>query len=556
MSAKRGKAVVRKAAKGYNLPPPLPSTQILCDSTKTRWRLGKSIGTGGFGEIYLASFDVNKPVGSDAPFVVKIEPHGNGPLFTEIHCYRRILLLDKIEDWKKTRKLKFLGVPHIVGSGSHEYKGVMYRFMVMQRYGQDVHKMFEMCGHRFPLKTVFNLGIKVLDILEYIHANNYVHYDVKGLNLLLGFGNGHENEVYLVDYGLAMRYKEEGRLLKDDRPDKRYAHNGTIEYVSRDAHLGVFSPRGDLETLGYNILRWASGILPWEENLTDVEYVQTQKTGFMANIPSLMKACFPQGSPPNAIAKYLEYVCSLSFHTTPDYEHCRKILRQGLKVMGAKDDGILEWKPAETRKATRRPSSGTGSDEENLEVKAKRRRKNIGNPLQSVRNVRSASSGESSSSTEEQDDSLPTHSKEKSKKHVAKDNRIHHDGLNLNSLKGEILTPAMEAILNSRQKKASKGKKAGSVFLDAPPVADPDYGTILTPAMELVKEKRLERLSSGSEQSFPEEDRKKLRQGTHAKRQKKVGSACASASTQMSPPEPPKPNTRSRKRVSSPDLFE
>ena len=35
-------------------------------------------GVGGFGEIYLCSDDVGKPVGDDAPFALKIEPHENG----------------------------------------------------------------------------------------------------------------------------------------------------------------------------------------------------------------------------------------------------------------------------------------------------------------------------------------------------------------------------------------------------------------------------------------------------------------------------------------------
>ena len=35
-------------------------------------------GAGGFGEIYLCSDDVSRPVGDDATMAVKIEPHSNG----------------------------------------------------------------------------------------------------------------------------------------------------------------------------------------------------------------------------------------------------------------------------------------------------------------------------------------------------------------------------------------------------------------------------------------------------------------------------------------------
>lgn len=45
------------------------------------------LGKGSFGEIFLASDEINTPVtSSNAKYVVKIEPHSNGPLFVEIHC--------------------------------------------------------------------------------------------------------------------------------------------------------------------------------------------------------------------------------------------------------------------------------------------------------------------------------------------------------------------------------------------------------------------------------------------------------------------------------------
>ena len=43
-----------------------------------------------------------------------------------------------------------------------------------------------------------------LDVLEYLHRNEYVHADIKAANLLLGLKD--TNQVYLVDYGLATRY--------------------------------------------------------------------------------------------------------------------------------------------------------------------------------------------------------------------------------------------------------------------------------------------------------------------------------------------------------------
>jgi vaccinia related kinase len=43
--------------------------EILIDTTKNQWKLGKSIGVGGFCEVYLASSNTYEPVGSDAQHV-------------------------------------------------------------------------------------------------------------------------------------------------------------------------------------------------------------------------------------------------------------------------------------------------------------------------------------------------------------------------------------------------------------------------------------------------------------------------------------------------------
>lgn len=38
---------------------------------------------------FTASNDIMSPVGQDAKYVVKIEPHNNGPLFVEMNFYIR-----------------------------------------------------------------------------------------------------------------------------------------------------------------------------------------------------------------------------------------------------------------------------------------------------------------------------------------------------------------------------------------------------------------------------------------------------------------------------------
>lgn len=334
----------RKAPAKRKLAEEFPPGEVLADSAKKQWKLGLPIGQGGFGRLYLADENSSKTVGPDAPYVIKVEPSENGPLFSELKFYMRAAKPDMIQKWASSHKLKYLGVPRYWGSGLHDKNGKSYRFMVMDRFGKDLQKIFDEGSKQFSHKTVLQLGLRLIDVLEYVHEHEYVHGDIKASNLLLH--HKHPEQVFLVDYGLAYRYCPEG-VHKEYKEDPRKCHNGTIEFTSIDAHKGVNpSRRGDLEILGYCMIQWLCGKLPWEDKLTDPSYVASSKMRYYDEIPALIEACFPGKKKPGEIAKYMEAVSALGYETKPPYQQLRDILLQGLKALGAKDDGKLDFSSA------------------------------------------------------------------------------------------------------------------------------------------------------------------------------------------------------------------
>jgi hypothetical protein len=64
----------RVASNGNKLPDRIREGEIQTCITKNQSKLGRSVGVGGFGEIYLSSSNTYKHVGPDAHHVVKIEP--------------------------------------------------------------------------------------------------------------------------------------------------------------------------------------------------------------------------------------------------------------------------------------------------------------------------------------------------------------------------------------------------------------------------------------------------------------------------------------------------
>uniref|UniRef100_A0A3Q4HJD2 non-specific serine/threonine protein kinase n=1 Tax=Neolamprologus brichardi TaxID=32507 RepID=A0A3Q4HJD2_NEOBR len=255
-----------------------------------------------------ASKDIDRPVGTDTDFVIKLEYQENGSLFSELKFYQRAAKPESMQKWKRNKKLDFLGIPTYWGSGLAEYNKLRYRFMVMDRLGSDLQKACESSGGRLKKTTVLQLGQRLVDILEYIHENEYVHADIKAANLMLGYRD--PEQVYLADYGLSFRYCPDG-VHKEYKENPKKGHNGTIEYTSIDAHKGLAaSRRGDLQILGFCLLHWLCGSLPWDDVLKNPTQVQE-------------------------VAKFLLYVNKLGYQEKPDYQYLKSLL--GSAVRGGLD---------------------------------------------------------------------------------------------------------------------------------------------------------------------------------------------------------------------------
>lgn len=336
----------RRSPNGFLLPDPLPKGELLADSAKQEWVLGKPIGLGGFGELYLAALKLENGQLSPENYVIKIEPHNNGPLFVEVHFYIRATKPETRKLFKSKQKIKHLGVPGHIANGTHRRKGKKFRFLVMERFGSDLQRILDHSeGGRFTDKTVCEVGMQVLDSLQYIHKQGYVHKDIKAANLLVGLGMTGQHKVHLVDYGLCSRYQT-GDIHKQYMHDERWAHEGTLEYTSRDSHIGCTSRRGDIEVLVYNLVEWWGGSLPWDRDIANPTSVKIAKFRAFTNPHKFLRHCFRRTgcNYPQLLNKMMHYIANLRFEDEPDYTYLRGLFRQQMRQLGCIPDGRLEFR--------------------------------------------------------------------------------------------------------------------------------------------------------------------------------------------------------------------
>lgn len=112
-----------------------------------------------------------------------------------------------------------------------------YNILIMDLLGPSLEDLFTYCGHEFSMTTVLMLADQMISRIAFVHSKLFVHRDIKPDNFLMGIGRNC-NKLYIIDFGLAKRYKDPRTLMHMQyRDDKNLT--GTARYASINAHLGV-----------------------------------------------------------------------------------------------------------------------------------------------------------------------------------------------------------------------------------------------------------------------------------------------------------------------------
>ncbi|KAH8726656.1 casein kinase 1 epsilon [Phaeosphaeriaceae sp. PMI808] len=279
---------------------------------RDKYQLDRRLGGGSYGEVYLGHH-----LESGEEVALKLEYNQVNPsqLENEVDIYKQLS--------------GGIGIPQVYWYGTD----CEFRIMAFELLGPSLEDLFNYCSRKFSLKTVLLLADQLISRFQYIHSKGYIHRDVKPDNLLMGIGT-QGNTVYMTDIGLAKEIEDPDRHI--------YSVVGTLRYASINAHLGKEqSPRDDMESLGYVLLYFLKGSLPWQglkckskekekmilKKKQQVEKRQARKRGLFNGVPVEFK-------------KYFELIRS---EKELDYRYLRRLFRCLFRRQHFQYDNVFDW---------------------------------------------------------------------------------------------------------------------------------------------------------------------------------------------------------------------
>jgi len=281
-----------------------------------KYTLVKKLGEGSFGAIYAAKSLHNW-------YAIKLENKNRGQNLLENEAYIMSYLHGK-------------RIPFIKSFG---YSGD-YNVLVMELMGKSLEEIFENLPiKKMTVNCVGKLGLQMIEILEYIHNKHIIHRDIKPDNFVMGKGEK-SKYLYLLDFGLAKKYRS-STTLKHYPMTKKKNLTGTARYASINALNGLTqSRRDDLEAVGYVLLYFLRGKLPWQglhvKNKED-RYHKIMEIKMETSPYQLCKGF------PKEFEEYVEYTRNLEYEKDPDYKYLKNLFNNILKEEKNNSENIYDW---------------------------------------------------------------------------------------------------------------------------------------------------------------------------------------------------------------------
>ena len=281
-----------------------------------RYKLIKRLGAGSFGSIYEAVYQ-------NQYYAIKLEEKNRGQNLLETEAYI----------------MSYLHGPGLPFVKSYGYSS-KHNILVMELMGESLEDKFEgFVVKKMSNRCVCNIGYQMIEILEYIHNKHVIHRDIKPDNFVVGRGEKRKY-IYILDFGLSKKYRS-SRTLKHYQILKSKNLTGTARYASINALNGLTqSRRDDLEAVGYVLMYFLRGRLPWQGIPVKNKEDRYRKIMEKKMATSAEELCMGF---PNEFADYINYTRNLQYEQDPDYNYLKNLFLSVLSKSGYRVDCYYDW---------------------------------------------------------------------------------------------------------------------------------------------------------------------------------------------------------------------
>ena len=285
-----------------------------------KYKILKRLGGGTFGSIYSA-------VNDNKFYAVKFEERKGGDSLLETECYIMTQLRSPY-----LPNIKMLGYNNT------------HNILIMELMGKSLEDIFEeekKYNAKFMLTTrcVCNIAYQMIEILEFIHSKNYIHRDIKPDNFVTGL-NKKRKYIFILDFGLSTKYRS-SKTNKHYPPVVYKNLVGTPRYASINALGGLTqSRRDDLESVGYVLLYFLKGKLPWQGIPAKNKEERYRKIMDKKKSIKPEELCYGFH---NNFSEYIRYTRNLEYEQDPDYNYLKNLFLYILKSNGFDLDCYYDW---------------------------------------------------------------------------------------------------------------------------------------------------------------------------------------------------------------------
>ena len=176
------------------------------------------IGEGQFGTVYKGKYKRNNEF-----VAIKVE-HLDAPIPLLNHETR---ILNYINSKHSTC------VPFVYWYGLYDHLPTL----IMPLYEYSLEDLYS--NKKLSKNDLLHHCIKIINILGFIHEYGVIHCDLKPENFMVK-----ENEIYLIDFGLATIFVDENSAILPQKPDSIFI-TGTPKFISINIHNGISPSRRD-----------------------------------------------------------------------------------------------------------------------------------------------------------------------------------------------------------------------------------------------------------------------------------------------------------------------